>query len=178
MAGELLGGEVRGGVGFDMHRLVPGRCLVLGGVRIPFRKGLDGHSDADIVCHALTDAILGATGGGDIGSRFGVRREATRNLPSIRFLEAAVRAAARREWRVRNADVTVLAEAPRLGRYRKRMARTLALALEVDPGDVSVKATTAKKLGPIGHGEAMACFALVSVLGRAHRPVRNRWSPG
>jgi 2-C-methyl-D-erythritol 2,4-cyclodiphosphate synthase len=154
---------VRGGVGFDMHRLVPGRPLVLGGVTIPFRKGLEGHSDADIVCHALTDAILGATGAGDIGGRFGVRRAATRNLPSIRFLECVVREAAAQGWRVGGADVTVLAEAPRLGPRRERMRRVLAKVMRVPAPDVSVKATTAKRLGPIGHSEAMACFALVSV---------------
>jgi len=166
MANDLAGGEARGGIGFDMHRLGPGRPLVLGGVRIPFPKGLHGHSDADIVCHALTDAVLGATAGGDIGTRFGVRRKSTRNLPSVRFLATVVRETAARGWAVRNADVTVLAEAPKLGPYRGRMARALSRALGIPPEDVSVKATTAKKLGVIGHGEAMACFALATVYRR------------
>jgi len=165
MASELLA-QARAGIGFDMHRLVPGRRLVLGGVRIPFAKGLEGHSDADIVCHALTDAVLGATAGGDIGTRFGVRREATRNMSSVKFLETVVAEAARRGWSVRNADVTVLAEAPKLGPYRDRMARALARALGVPCEDVSIKATTAKKLGVVGRGEAMACFAVVTVVRR------------
>jgi 2-C-methyl-D-erythritol 4-phosphate cytidylyltransferase/2-C-methyl-D-erythritol 2,4-cyclodiphosphate synthase len=166
MASQLARGESRAGIGFDMHRLVPGRPLVLGGVRVRFPKGLHGHSDADIVCHALTDAVLGATAGGDIGTRFGVRREATRNLPSVKFLATVVREAAARGWTVRNADVTILAEAPRLGPVRDRMVRALSAALGIGPADVSIKATTAKKLGVIGRGEAMACFALATVYRR------------
>jgi 2-C-methyl-D-erythritol 2,4-cyclodiphosphate synthase len=170
MANELAGGGTRAGVGFDMHRLAPGRRLVLGGVPILFPQGLAGHSDADIVCHALTDAVLGATGGGDIGTRFGVRREATRNLSSVKFLATVVREAAVRGWKIVNADVTVVAEAPKIGPYRDRMARVLSRALGIPAVDVSIKATTAKKVGVIGHGEAMACFALVSVVGPVISP--------
>lgn len=163
MARKIGRGEPRVGLGFDLHRLVRGRRLVLGGVRVPFPKGLDGHSDADVVCHALTDAVLGATGGGDIGARFGVRREATRGLPSVRFLETAVAEAAGRGWRVGNADVVLLAQAPKIGPYRRRMIGVLARAMRVEPGRVSVKATTAKRTGDVGRGEAMACFAVVTV---------------
>ncbi len=169
MAGDLLANP-RAGIGFDMHRLVPGRRLILGGVRIPFAKGLEGHSDADIVCHALTDAVLGATAGGDIGTRFGVRREATRNLSSVRFLETVVAEAACRGWSVRNADVTVLAEAPKLGPWRDRMASALSGALGISVEDVSIKATTAKKLGVVGQSLAMACFAVVTVCRRDSTP--------
>lgn len=154
---------LRAGFGYDLHRLVPGRPLVLAGVRIPFPKGLEGHSDADLICHALTDALLGATGGGDIGARFGVQRKATRNLRSVVFLETVVREAAARGFLVRNADVTLLAQAPKIGPYRARMVATLARALGISADRVSVKATTAKKTGEIGRGEAMACFALVTV---------------
>jgi len=155
--------DVRAGFGYDLHRLVAGRPLVLAGVRIPFPRGLEGHSDADLICHALTDALLGATGGGDIGARFGVQRKATRNLRSVVFLETVVREAAARGFGVRNADVTLLAQAPKIGPYRDRMVATLARALGVAQDRVSVKATTAKKTGEIGRGEAMACFALVTV---------------
>jgi 2-C-methyl-D-erythritol 4-phosphate cytidylyltransferase/2-C-methyl-D-erythritol 2,4-cyclodiphosphate synthase len=155
--------DVRAGFGYDLHRLVPGRPLVLAGVRIPFARGLEGHSDADLICHALTDALLGATGGGDIGVRFGVQRNATRNLRSVVFLETVVREAAARGWTVRHADVTLLAQAPKIGPWRGRMIATLAGALGVTGTRVSVKATTAKRTGEIGRGEAMACFALVTV---------------
>jgi 2-C-methyl-D-erythritol 4-phosphate cytidylyltransferase/2-C-methyl-D-erythritol 2,4-cyclodiphosphate synthase len=155
--------EVRVGFGFDLHRLVPGRPLVLGGVRIPFRLGLSGHSDADIVCHALADAVMGALAAGDMGARFGIRRTATRGMASVRFLSAVAADAAQRGWWVNNADVTVLAEAPRIGPYRDRMTARLAAALGTDRSRVSVKATTAKRTGTIGRGEALAAFALVTV---------------
>jgi 2-C-methyl-D-erythritol 4-phosphate cytidylyltransferase/2-C-methyl-D-erythritol 2,4-cyclodiphosphate synthase len=165
-ARERVRGETRAGLGFDMHRLVAGRPLVLGGIRIPFSRGLEGHSDADLVCHALSDAILGAICGGDMGTKFGVRRGATRNIASIRFLEWTVEAAGKAGWRVAHADVTLVAEAPRLGRYRPLMVKRLSKALGLSPSDMSLKATTAKKLGPVGKGEAMACFAVVTVAGR------------
>ncbi len=155
--------EQRVGFGFDMHRLVRGRRLVLGGVRVRFPKGLDGHSDADIVCHALTDAVLGATGGGDIGARFGVRRAATRGLSSVKFLQTVAREAGAKGWRVVNADVTLLAQAPKIGPYRDMMARGLAVAMGISSDRVSVKATTAKRMGAIGREEAMGCFAVVMV---------------
>jgi 2-C-methyl-D-erythritol 4-phosphate cytidylyltransferase/2-C-methyl-D-erythritol 2,4-cyclodiphosphate synthase len=162
-ARERVRGPGRTGMGFDMHRLIPGRPLVLGGVRITFPRGLEGHSDADLVCHALSDAILGAICGGDMGTNFGVRRGATRNLPSIRFLEWTREAARAAGWRVTHADVTLVAEAPRLGRYRALMVRRLSGALGIPAGNFSLKATTAKKLGPVGRGEAMACLAVASV---------------
>lgn len=164
LARHLAGGrDTRVGFGFDQHRLVPGRPLVLGGVRVPFAKRLEGHSDADLICHVLTDAFLGATGGGDIGTRFGVRRGATRNISSLKLLRTVVEEAAVRSWRTRHADVTLLAQAPRLGAYRARMISRLASALRVEPDRVSLKATTAKKMGEIGQGRAMAAFALVTV---------------
>jgi len=162
-ARERMRGPARTGLGFDMHRLVPNRPLVLGGVRVPFHRGLEGHSDADLVCHALSDAILGAICGGDMGTKFGVRRGATRNIRSIRFLEWTVEAAGKAGWRVTHADATLVAEAPRLGRYRSLIVRRLSRALGISPLEMSLKATTAKKLGPVGKGEAMACFAAVNV---------------
>jgi len=157
------GGETRAGFGFDLHRLVAGRRLVLGGVRIPFRKGLEGHSDADIVCHSLADAVLGAAGLGDMGTKFGVRKRETRGMSSIKFLTAAAGAARPAGWRVVSADATLLIQEPRIGPHREKMRKKLAHALGTTPDRVSVKATTAKRTGPVGRGEAMACFALVTL---------------
>ncbi len=157
------GSETRAGFGFDLHRLVPGRRLVLGGVRIPFRKGLEGHSDADIVCHSLADAVLGAAGLGDMGTKFGVRKRETRGMSSVRFLSAAAGEARAAGWRVVSADATLLIQEPRIGPHRGKMRKRLALVLGTTPDRVSVKATTAKRTGPVGRGEAMACFALVTL---------------
>lgn len=163
-AEALRGGEreQRTGLGFDLHRLVPGRPLVLGGVRIAFPRGLDGHSDADLISHALTDAVLGATGGGDIGTRFGVRRIATRNARSLDFLHDVVHEAMHKGYAISSADVTLLAEAPKIGPSRRRIIGNLARVMHVPPERVSLKATTFKRTGSIGRAEAMACVALVT----------------
>ncbi len=160
IAGALMGSEVRAGFGFDVHRLVPGRPLVLAGLRISFNRGLEGHSDADIVSHALTDSLLGAVAGGDMGTRFGVRRKAAAGARSLDLLAGTARDLFARGWRVANADVTLLAQSPRLNPYRDRMIANLARALKTAPGEVSLKGTTAKGMGLIGRSEAMACFAL------------------
>ncbi len=164
-AEKLMAGETRSGIGVDLHRLEPGRPLILGGVRIPFSKGPDGHSDADLVCHALTDALLGATAGGDIGKRFGVARPAMKNMRSTGFLRTVVAEARARGWRPVNADVTVILQAPKLGGYREKMRVSLAGILGLTIDRVSVKATTAKRTGAIGEGQAIGCVALVSVIG-------------
>ncbi len=161
------GRETRVGFGFDMHRLARGRPLVLGGVRIPFSLGLEGHSDADIVCHSLADAVMGAAGLGDMGRMFGVRRRATRNMPSVRFLAAAVRAAAAAGWEVAAADATLVVQAPKVAPWRGRMRARIAEAMGTGVERVSVKATTAKRTGPIGRMEAMACFSLATLTRRA-----------
>ncbi len=163
VAEKLMAGETRSGIGVDLHRLEEGRPLILGGVRIPFHKGPDGHSDADLVCHALTDALLGATGGGDIGKRFGVAKPSTKNLRSTEFLRITVAEARSRGWRPVNADVTVILQAPKLGAYREKMRTSLAGILGLSLGRVSVKATTAKKTGAIGEGAAIGCVAIVAV---------------
>jgi 2-C-methyl-D-erythritol 2,4-cyclodiphosphate synthase len=163
---STAGTETRGGFGFDLHRLVAGRPLILGGVRFPFPRGLEGHSDADIVCHSLCDAIMGASGLGDMGARFGVRRAGTRGMSSLKFLAETAKAVREAGWKVRMADATLMIQEPRIAPRRELMRKRIAESLGTTVDRVSVKATTAKHSGPIGAGEAMACFALVTLSGR------------
>jgi 2-C-methyl-D-erythritol 4-phosphate cytidylyltransferase/2-C-methyl-D-erythritol 2,4-cyclodiphosphate synthase len=162
----MAGVETRAGFGFDLHKLVAGRPLILGGVRFPYPKGLDGHSDADIVCHSLCDAIMGAAGLGDMGARFGVRRAGTKGMSSLKFLAETASAVREAGWRVRMADATLMIQEPRIAPRRELMRRRIAEALGTSVDRISVKATTAKHSGPIGAGEAMACFSLVTLAGR------------
>jgi 2-C-methyl-D-erythritol 2,4-cyclodiphosphate synthase len=152
---------VRVGIGFDVHRLVVGRRLVLGGVELPWDLGLQGHSDADVICHALIDAICGAAGLGDVGTLFPDSDERYRDARSIELLGDAVARSRAAGFKVENADVTLLAQAPRLAPYREQIRRSLASALAVEEGAVSVKATTTDHLGVIGRGEALAAQAVV-----------------
>jgi 2-C-methyl-D-erythritol 2,4-cyclodiphosphate synthase len=151
----------RVGHGYDVHRLVAGRPLVLGGITLPWDVGLAGHSDGDAVCHALTDAVLGAAGAGDIGSLFPSEDEGLRGADSLVLLRKAVAVVRERGQAVVNADVTVVLEVPRLAPYRERMAAALAAALGVPPDRVGIKAKTNEGLGEIGRGEAIAAFAVV-----------------
>lgn len=155
---------MRIGQGYDVHRLVSGRALVLGGVRIPFAKGLDGHSDADVLVHAACDALLGAAGEGDIGRHFPDSDPRFRNIYSIRLLESTIAVLNGKGFRVVNLDAVVLAEAPKLMPYRDEMQLSMARAMNIDPGRVNIKATTAEGLGPVGRGEGIAamCIALLS----------------
>lgn len=149
------------GQGTDIHRLVPGRRLILGGVEIPWDKGLLGHSDADVVCHAVSNALLGAIGEGDIGRHFpdsDPRYQGASSLALLRIVMARVKA---RGFRVGNADLTILAEQPKLAPYREEMQKQLAEVLEVEPAAVNLKATTAEKLGFIGREEGMMAEAVV-----------------
>ncbi len=151
---------VRAGIGYDVHPLVEGRRLVLGGVQIPFEKGLDGHSDADVLVHAIIDALLGAAGQGDIGLHFPSSDERYRGISSITLLRR-VRARLRsRGWRVVNVDASVVAQRPRLAPHIPEMRRTVAKALGIDAGRVGVKGTTAKGLGCLGRGEGIAVHAV------------------
>jgi len=139
--------------------------LVLGGVRIPFDRGLAGHSDADIVCHAVTDAVLGAAGLGDIGRLFPDTEERWKDADSIALLTQALERVHARGYRVENVDVTVIAERPKLIPYLDEMRANLARALLVDQAAVSIKGKTNEGVGEIGRGEAMACHA-VALLAR------------
>jgi 2-C-methyl-D-erythritol 2,4-cyclodiphosphate synthase len=155
--------ERRAGIGYDAHRFGDGRRLVLGGVEIPGERGLLGHSDADAVAHAVTDALLGAAGLGDIGAHFPDDDPRFADADSIRLLEQAREALAGPGWRVVNVDVSVVAERPRLASYRTPMAARLAGALGIDADRVNVKATTNEGMGFIGRGEGIAALAVAQI---------------
>ena len=148
------------GTGFDVHRLVPGRRLVLCGVEFEFPFGLFGHSDADAPTHALMDALLGAAALGDIGHLFPDTDPEWEGADSVRLLEAVVALLRRKGWRVANADLTILAEAPKIAPRVQEMRERLAAPLGVPVDAVSVKATTMEKLGPIGAREGIAAQAV------------------
>jgi 2-C-methyl-D-erythritol 2,4-cyclodiphosphate synthase len=152
---------MRIGHGWDLHRLVPGRPLMVGGVRLAGDRGGLGHSDADAALHALTDAVLGAAGLGDIGQHFPDTDPRYRDAPSATFLAEAVKLARQRGFSVVNADLTVVIESPRLNPYRDAIRLSIAAALEVAPERVNVKAKTAEGLGPVGEGAAMEAHAVV-----------------
>ena len=149
------------GQGVDIHRLVPGRKFILGGVEIPWRTGLAGHSDADVVCHALSNALLGAIGAGDIGEHFPDSDPQYRGVSSLGLLRVVMDMVKGRGYRVSNADVTILAQAPKLVDSKAAMRRNLAGALEVAPSDVNLKATTGEKLGFVGREEGIRAEAVV-----------------
>ncbi len=152
---------MRIGHGYDAHRLAEGRKLILGGVEIPFEKGLLGHSDADAALHALADAILGAAALGDIGHLFPDSDPDTEGIDSRIILRAAVKAASEAGYAVENCDVTIIAQRPKLAPYLDQMRRNIAADLSVDLACVSVKATTEEKMGFTGSGEGISCHAVV-----------------
>lgn len=153
-------GLIRIGNGYDLHRLVQGRPLILAGVTIPFELGLDGHSDADIVCHAVTDAVLGAAAAGDIGRLFPDTDPQWKGADSIALLRGALAHVHAAGYRVSNIDVTVIAQKPKLLPYLPAMRENLAAALQVDVAAVSVKGKTNEGVDSMGRGEAMACHAV------------------
>ena len=155
--------NLRVGHGYDVHRLVSGRKLILGGVEIPFEKGLDGHSDADVLTHAVMDALLGACGLGDIGRHFPDTDERYRGISSLLLLDHVATLLHQQGYGVVNVDVTLLAQAPKVGPYRQQMAENLASHLGITPEQVNVKATTEEHLGFTGSGEGMACHAVALV---------------
>ena len=154
---------MRVGIGYDSHRFAPGRPLVLGGVRIPYELGLAGHSDADVVAHAVTDAILGAAALGDIGTHFPPDDERWHGADSIELLRAAVRILEERNFQVVNVDVTLVLEAPKLRPHVDAMRARLAHALAISPENVSVKGKTNEQMGWIGRGEGIAGMAVALI---------------
>lgn len=155
---------LRVGMGYDVHRLVKGRKLVLGGVTIPFEKGLDGHSDADVLTHAFCDALLGAAGLGDIGMHFPDSDPAYQGISSMILLEKVFGMVQDQDYRLVNADMTVLAEAPKLSLHRRRIQEGLARAAGVATDRISVKATTLEGLGSIGKGEGIGAMCTVLLM--------------
>jgi 2-C-methyl-D-erythritol 2,4-cyclodiphosphate synthase len=149
------------GHGVDIHRLVSGRKLILGGVEIPWDKGLLGHSDADVVCHALSNALLGAIGEGDIGHHFPDSDPRYKGTSSLELLRIVMELVSARGFRVGNADLTILAEKPKLAPYREEMQKRLAAVLEVETATINIKATTGEKMGFIGREEGMMAEAVV-----------------
>lgn len=156
---------MRIGHGYDAHRLEEGRALILGGVTIPCEKGLAGHSDADVLLHALSDAILGAAALGDIGKLFPDSDPATEGIDSRIILREAVRRVGEAGYTVGNCDITMIAQRPKLAPYIPAMRQNIADDLGVDLSAVSVKATTEEHMGFTGSGEGMSCHAVVLLMG-------------
>ena len=151
----------RTGTGYDVHKLVKGRKLMLGGIEVAHTHGLDGHSDADVVLHALCDAILGAVGKGDIGEHFPNTDLKYKNISSSILLKKVNQIANDEGYKVSNVDVMILAQAPKLAEYKPKMKFHIAFELAVDESQVSIKATTNEGLGFIGKKEGIACYATV-----------------
>jgi len=151
---------VRVGQGFDVHALVAGRKLVVGGVTIPYDKGLDGHSDADVLIHAVCDALLGAAALGDIGLHFPDTDPKHRNANSRAFLREVGKKVRGAGFSIVNLDATLIAQAPRMAPHTAAMVANLAADLEIDPGQVNIKAKSAERLGAIGRGEGIAAEAI------------------
>lgn len=151
---------MRIGHGYDVHRLVEGRSLILGGVRVPFEKGLDGHSDADVLTHAVMDALLGAAAMGDIGKLFPDTDDRYLGADSIALLREVGRRLTEAGYRLGNLDVTVIAQRPKLAPYINQMRQNLAAALRTELQNISVKATTEEHLGFTGSGEGIAAHAV------------------
>jgi len=149
------------GIGYDVHPLATGRKLTLGGVTIPFNRGLDGHSDADVLAHAIGDALLGAAGLKDIGSHFPPTDPQYKDISSLILLERIHRLLTDRRLRIGNIDATVVAQSPKLAPFIEEMRANLGKALQVGPERISLKATTSEGLGFTGRGEGMAAMAIV-----------------
>lgn len=152
--------NLRIGHGYDVHRLKTGRALILGGVTIPYDLGLDGHSDADVLTHAIMDALLGAAAAGDIGKLFPDNDEAFRGSSSLELLRRVKLHLAEKNYKIVNVDATIIAQAPKLSPYRETMRENLAKVMEVDVEQVSVKATTEEHLGFTGRCEGIAAHAI------------------
>jgi 2-C-methyl-D-erythritol 2,4-cyclodiphosphate synthase len=155
-----MGNKTRIGIGYDVHPLVAGRKLVLGGLEIPFDKGLNGWSDADVLVHAIMDALLGAAALGDIGTHFPTGDPQYKDISSLILLGKVKELLDKDHWRIGNVDVMIMAEAPKLKDYMENMKQNIASALSLPPEDVSLKAGTGEKMGFVGRGEGIAVEAI------------------
>jgi 2-C-methyl-D-erythritol 2,4-cyclodiphosphate synthase len=153
----------RCGIGYDIHRLVQNRKLILGGVEIPYLLGLDGHSDADVLSHAIADALLGGICAGDIGQHFPNTDESIRGISSVDILKRVAQMLAEKKTRVVNIDATIIAEAPKLTPHVSAMRAQIAKTLGISENQVSIKATTNERLGPIGRGEGISAMAVATI---------------
>jgi 2-C-methyl-D-erythritol 2,4-cyclodiphosphate synthase len=156
--------DVRTGLGWDSHRIAPGRPLILGGVIVESEIGLEGHSDADVLCHAITDALLGAVADGDIGMHFPDTDPRWRGADSLVFLRHAVSLVAAAGYRIQHVDSNIVLERPKLKEYRLRIRQSLAAALGLQESQVSVKFKTAEKVGPVGEGLSAEAEAVVTLV--------------
>jgi len=154
---------IRCGIGYDVHRLGQNRKLIMGGVEIPYLLGLEGHSDADVLSHAIADALLGAICAGDIGQHFPNTDESIRGISSIEILKRVSQLLADKKTRIANIDATVVAEAPKLGPHVPEMRKRIAATVGISDSQVSIKATTNERLGPIGRGEGISAMAVAMV---------------
>jgi len=161
--------QLRIGFGFDVHRLVAGRPLILGGVKIPFSEGLLGHSDGDVLVHAVIDALLGAMGVGDIGQHFPDTDPTLKGISSLKMLAKVQNMLQAKKFIIINLDITIVAEAPKLNPYFPKMRKEIATVLGMPVEDINLKAKTAEGLGYLGQGEGMAAYAVVLL--------RRRMSP-
>lgn len=153
--------DLRIGHGYDVHRLVKERALILGGVPVPYEYGLLGHSDADVLLHAVMDAVFGALGEGDIGRHFPDTDEKYKGISSLELLKSCAETARSRGYRLSNADVTVIAQRPKLAVYVPEMVKNIASVFDVDESDINIKATTEEGLGFTGSGEGIAAHCVV-----------------
>jgi len=151
---------MRVGFGYDVHPLVEGRPLILGGVTIPFDKGLSGHSDADVIVHAVADALLGAAGLGDIGEHFPDTDETYKNISSLLLLKEVERKVGFEKLKIINIDITLVLQKPKISAYKKEMSKNLATSLFLTLDQINIKATTAESLGFVGKGEGAICYAV------------------
>lgn len=154
---------MRVGMGYDIHRLVEGRQLVIGGAAIPFEKGLLGHSDADVLIHALCDALLGAIGQGDIGVHFPDTDPEFKGISSMVILARTWEMVCKNGFGLENADAVIMAERPKMAPYTTAMRRNIARVVDTDPQSINIKATTTEKLGVIGRGEGIAAMCVVAL---------------
>jgi 2-C-methyl-D-erythritol 2,4-cyclodiphosphate synthase len=157
---------IRIGFGYDAHRLVAGRLLILGGVQIPYEVGLEGHSDADVLVHSLMDAILGALGRGDIGMHFPDNDPVYKGIDSILLLKKVMELASEDGYTINNADNTIVAQKPKLAPYIPNMRERISQVLEVSPDRLNIKATTTEGMGFCGRGEGIAAYSVVSLVKR------------
>ncbi|WP_138496075.1 2-C-methyl-D-erythritol 2,4-cyclodiphosphate synthase [Paenibacillus pinistramenti] len=155
---------IKVGQGFDVHQLVEGRPCIIGGVTIPYEKGLLGHSDADVLLHAVSDAILGAIGEGDIGRHFPDTDQAFKDADSLKLLEQVWAMVEKRGLKLGNLDATIIAQRPKMAPYIPQMVEIIAGALKTDPANVNVKATTTEQLGFTGRGEGIAAQCIVCLV--------------
>ena len=152
---------MRVGIGYDVHKLVEERKLILGGVEVPFGKGLLGHSDGDVLLHAICDALLGAVGKGDIGQHFPDTDPEYKDISSLILLKKVKGLI--KEYRINNIDSIVIAQEPKLASHLSKMRENIAQVLKIDKDKINIKATTTEKLGPVGRGEGIAAYAMVSL---------------